>query len=129
MSAKKTNILIRKSGFILAGLMLLALSFPGHAFAHAPKNVTLRYDAPTQTLMVTITHPSFLTHFHYIKRVQVKVNGGALQTFVYDGQPDVPTFTYSYRMVLAPGDNIEAQAFCSLFGNKTATLAVSVASR
>jgi hypothetical protein len=111
---------------ILITLFVLTYIFaaPQHSFANAPKNVTLEYDAASQTLSVTITHPSSFPSFHYIKTVVIKKNGNEVSNKKYENQPDMATYTYKYNIAAAAGETLEVTATCSIAGSKTATLII-----
>ncbi|HUH66604.1 MAG TPA: hypothetical protein VLZ07_09225 [Syntrophales bacterium] len=105
-------------------VLLLAVFFllhPGTSIATSPQDVKLDYDAATETLSVTITHPSSFPSFHYIKYVEINNGSGAIRN-TYDSQPDQDTFTYTYKVSAAPGAMIEVTATCSLYGYKTVYL-------
>jgi len=105
-------------------VLFFTITLPGIAAAHPPKEVTLSYDPPSGNLQVTILHSSLFPNNHYIKRVEVSVNGKALNSFDYKSQPDQPSFTYTYPIKVTAGDALEASAFCSLFGSKTGLLTI-----
>ena len=107
-------------------LILLAVFclYPQVSFATAPKDIKLEYDANTQTLTVTITHPSLFTDFHYIQYVEIKNGGAVVSNNKYESQPDPKTFTYKYKVPAAEGETIEVTGTCSIMGSKTVTLTV-----
>jgi len=112
--------------FVLIALFVLTCIFaaPQHSFANAPKNMTLEYDAASQTLSVTITHPSAFPSFHYIKTVVIKKNGNEVSNNKYENQPDMATYAYKYNVAAAAGETLEVTATCSITGSKTATLTI-----
>ncbi len=101
-----------------------AVLFSSMAYADPPQDVKIGYDLKSQILTVTITHKSSYPGFHYIKLVEIKKNGVVVGTNNYDTQPDVATFTYTYKVPVGKGDALEVNAVCSLSGSKTATLDV-----
>jgi len=118
-----------KSVLIAVLAVFFVCAVPPPSFANAPKNVTLEYDAASQTLSVAITHPSAIPSWHYIKTVAIRKNGADVSTDTYDKQPDADTFTYTYKVEAKAGDKIEVTATCSLFGHKTVTLTVDGAAK
>lgn len=109
---------------ILAGVWI----FPcGMAQAHAPSDIKFSYEAATQTLQVTITHPSPFPTSHYIKSVEIKKDNKVLLSQNYKGQPDAPAFSYSYKIQVVPGDVLDVKATCNLWGSKTGKFTVPAA--
>jgi len=94
------------------------------SFATSPQDVKLEYDASTQMLTVTITHPSSFPNYHYIKYVEIKKNGVDVMKNTYKNQPDQATFTYTYKVPAAKYEELEVTATCSLYGHKTVNMTV-----
>ena len=105
-------------------LLILCCLYPQMSFANSPQDVKLEYDAGTQMLTVTITHPSSFPSYHYIKYVEIKKNGADAIKNTYENQPDMDTFSYTYKMPVAEGETLEVTATCSLYGYKTVNLTV-----
>jgi desulfoferrodoxin (superoxide reductase-like protein) len=97
---------------------------PQLSSAHAPKSVDLAYDMSTQTLSVTINHPTASVSTHHIESVEIKKNGASISNTKYDTQPTDSVFTYTYKIQAVKGDIIEVTATCNLWGHKTSTLTV-----
>ena len=100
---------------------------PQSSYATAPKSVDLTYDMNTQTLSVTINHPTLFASMHHIKYVEIKKNGVTISKSKYGTQPTDSIFTYTYNMPAEKGDVFEVTATCNLWGHKTSTLVVVVA--
>jgi len=111
-------IFTRKAVLLLCVFFLM---YPGTSFATSPQDVKLDYDAATETLSVTITHPSSFPSFHYIKYVEINNGSGTIRN-TYESQPDQDTFTYTYKVSAAPGAMLEVTATCSMYGYKTVYL-------
>jgi len=120
MMSIKPILLSAFAAVFLTGFLLI----PPAALATPPQNIQLSYDSKSQTLSVTITHASFFPGLHYIKNVQIRKNGNMAGSYQYDKQPDDKTFAYRYPIASAPGDTLEVQASCNLYGAKTADLIV-----
>ena len=105
-------------------LFTVFFMYPQTSLAHAPQDVQLSYDSPSQMLTVTLTHKSPFPSSHYIKIVEIKKNGIVVSTGKYENQPDQATFIYAYKVPAAAGDTLEVKASCSLFGSKTTNLTV-----
>ncbi len=113
---------ISAKGILLATFLQFGLPFP--AFANAPKEVLLTYDASAKTLTVQITHSSSSPGWHYIAKVEIKKGEKTISTVEYKSQPDQPTFSYVYPIEAAPGDILEVKASCSIFGSRTEKMTV-----
>ncbi|MGZ6209186.1 MAG: hypothetical protein ACXWL9_03450 [Syntrophales bacterium] len=119
----------RASTLILAWKAVLVLSilcclYPQMSFATSPQDVKLEYDASTQMLKVTITHPSSFPSYHYIKHVEIKKVGADVMKNTYENQPDMDTFTYTYKVPAAECETLQVTATCSLYGYKTVNLTI-----
>jgi hypothetical protein len=91
-------------------------------YATPPQDVKLTYDAASQSLQVTIIHPSPFPSFHYIKKVEVKINNTGKSAYKYESQPAGGQFTYTYKLPAGSAGTIEVEAFCSLYGSKSETI-------
>jgi hypothetical protein len=76
------------------------------ALAHAPSNITMSYNPDLHKLFVTITHPTDDPTTHYVRGVQVKLNGDVISDPPYKSQPGKNSFTYSYDVMANYGDTI-----------------------
>ena len=115
--------------FILVWKAVLILSifcflYPQASLATSPQDVQLAYDAGTQMLTVTITHPSSFPTHHYIKYVAITKNGADVMKNTYETQPDTDTFAYTYKVPAADGEMLEVTATCSWYGYKTVNMTV-----
>ncbi|HOU49810.1 MAG: hypothetical protein KBG22_07055 [Smithella sp.] len=110
-------------------VFLICLSAPQISYADAPKDVTIKYDADSLTLSVSITHKSLFVGMHHIKTVEIKKNNAVVSTTNYQTQPKEVPFTYTYKVEAAKGDKLDVTATCSLSGSKTATTTVANAGK
>jgi desulfoferrodoxin (superoxide reductase-like protein) len=106
-------------------VLLLAAALPAPAQAHPPKSITLSYDAQKKLLTVAITHPSFFPSKHYIKSVEISVNGKNVKSSSYSNQPSSEPITYTYQVDAATGDEISVVATCNMFGTADASIKVT----
>jgi hypothetical protein len=95
---------------LAAAAFLLLLIIP--ATAHAPSNVTIAYNPDMHRLSVTVTHPVDDPKTHYIRGVQVKINGAVISAPPYKSQPGRNSFTYTYDAMLNPEDSVWVVATC-----------------
>lgn len=117
MVSKKVRFTVY--GFVLS-IFLVLMSLP--AMAHAPRQVDLAYDFPSQTLTVTIEHWAVSPTVHFVEKVEVFKNEKKVESREYQSQPDSEKFTYTYKIEAKEGDVFNVVAKCSVFGTKTATL-------
>jgi hypothetical protein len=115
------SILVWKAALILS---ILCCLYPQMSFATSPQDVKLAYDAGTQMLTVTITHPSSFPNYHYIKYVAITKNGADVMKNTYESQPDMDTFAYTYKVPAADGETLEVTATCSMYGYKTVNMTI-----
>jgi desulfoferrodoxin (superoxide reductase-like protein) len=97
--------------------------YPLSAQATPPKKVSAEFNVTTRTLSVAIDHPTLMRGFHHIGAVEITLNGKPSETARYDTQPG-NIFTYTYQINAKPGDVLEVNARCNLYGSKTASITV-----
>lgn len=108
---------------VLAALMLIAMmALP--AMAHSPSQVNLTYDNQNQTLTVMTTHTVSNPSSHYVREIVVEKNGEKVLTKEYTSQPTSSTFSYNYPINAAKGDVLNATAYCSIAGSRSAGITV-----
>jgi hypothetical protein len=86
--------------------------------------MSVSFDGTSHELTVSITHASVNPQMHYIKEVNIRINGQTANDVFYTSQPTKDTFTYTFPLQPAPGDTVEVNAICSLSGSTTRTLIV-----
>ena len=105
----------RKQRFTpIAVLILAAVAFllVMPAAAHSPADMSISYDPNTAKIYVTITHLVDNPATHYLSRVKVKLNGNVISDPDYKSQPTKDTFTLTYDVNAASGDEIWVTATC-----------------
>jgi hypothetical protein len=113
----------RNHFFFVLVFFLVFLTVAGvNVRAHPPDDMTLNFNAGTNTLSVTIIHGVADNTTHFIVSVEVKVNGSTDQTQFYGSQPNLTSFTYEYTVITNAGSLIEVTAVCSVGGSLTRTL-------
>lgn len=95
---------------LAAAAFLLLLILP--ATATAPSNITITYNPDMHRLFVTVTHPTENPETHYIRGVQVKINGEVISDPTYKNQTGRTSFTKSYDVMANPGDSVWVVATC-----------------
>ena len=116
---------MRRREFLSTALILgPALLLPSAAHATSPSLVDPTYDAAAKALSVKIRHFSLFDSLHYIKFVDVKVNGTLALTKEYTSQPG-NEYTYKYDLDAKPGDIVEVTAKCSWWGSRTTAIVLT----
>jgi hypothetical protein len=95
---------------LITAVILCFLIFP--AMAHAPSNITISYNPDMHRLSVTVTHPVDDPKTHYVRGVQVKINGAVISDPPYKSQPGRNSFTYTYDVMANPEDTVWVVATC-----------------
>jgi len=80
--------------------------------AHSPADMTISYDPNTARIYVTVTHIVDNPATHYLSRVKVKLNGNVISDPDYKSQPTKDTFTLTYDVNAASGDEVRVTATC-----------------
>jgi desulfoferrodoxin (superoxide reductase-like protein) len=69
-------------------------------------------------------HESASPSWHYIKKVEIIMNGKSIGVNDYKSQPDKSKFVYSYKVQAVQNDVLEVTATCNIHGSKTVKLTV-----
>ena len=103
--------------------VLLMHLFFAHAFAHAPTEAHVSYEAPTQKLAIEVTHPVVNPQRHYIKKIEVFINGGIVTTLMFTEQESATMQTAVVQLKqFKPSDVIEVVMYCSKSGKRSTEL-------
>ncbi|MFA5267640.1 MAG: hypothetical protein WC379_06680 [Methanoregula sp.] len=101
---------ITPAAIVILAAAVCLLTVP--ASAHAPTDMNISFDPNTAKIYVTITHPVDDPATHYLSRVKVKLNGNVISDPDYKSQPDKNTFTLTYDVNAAAGDEVWVTATC-----------------
>jgi hypothetical protein len=108
-------------------IAVLSLFLVAPVAANPPSDMTLAYNGLSKELVVTITHPVADPATHYIKTIQVSINGHRINETLYTSQPTTTTFSYKYPLTAQPCDEISVTASCILGGDLTKQMTVGAA--
>ena len=99
-------------------LVLLAVfAFTLTAYAHPPSDIKITYDPGSKTLTAVIFHNVSNPSSHYIKKVNVALNGKEIAVLEFTHQDNNETQTVKYAVPAAQeGDALSVEAFCSISG-------------
>jgi len=110
--------MLKRAALVLA-IFLLALP----AGATSPKQVTLDYNRGTKTLTVTADHYTFAPTMHFVKTIEVEVDGVKVTTKTMTGQTNNNQQIVKIPLPdVKPGAKITVTCYCSLFGSKSAEI-------
>jgi len=118
-SHEQKQVLFWRRGVPVLLFLVALIVMPYTVCANAPSGMTASYNLETQDLRVTITHPVSDQTTHYIYEVKIEKNGVLYNTSLYDSQPDLNSFTYTYQVNATTGDIIDVTASCIQGGSKT----------
>ena len=107
----------------LAAVLWLVL--PVLAWAHPPKQVDLKYDSECRELVVEAVHPVGDVKSHYIKQVDISLNGKKVKTIEAEEQCSEEKARFVYEIgALKSGDKVKVRARCNKPGRRTVTLII-----
>jgi hypothetical protein len=113
---------MRRIIFALVGCFL----FSAVAYAHPPQDIKITFDPSTRMLTAWIVHNVSNPAGHYIKQVDIGLNGQEIITQKISGQDNNAGQTVK---VLIPdvksGDIVSVEGYCSLSGKLEKEISVS----
>ena len=87
------------------------------ALAHPPSDIKINYDPATKTLQAVIIHPVGNPQSHFIKKVDVSLNGKEALTQFISRQDNNNSQLVSYVIPdTEDGDKLSVEAYCSISG-------------
>jgi hypothetical protein len=110
VSKNNRSLRIGVLAILIPALTLCFLIMP--VMAHAPTNISFAYNPDLHKLYITITHPVDDPKTHYVRWVQVKINGEVISDPLYKSQPGKNSFTYTYDVMANPEDAVWVVATC-----------------
>jgi len=125
MMIMNNNYLINKMFFIskIFFCLCILLLITQTVSAHPPSNMDINFDIENQELKVNITH-SVTTDTHYIKLIEIQLNGEKYNSYNYNSQPAEMSFSYNYNINATKEDIFKVIAECNQFGTLTRELTV-----
>jgi desulfoferrodoxin (superoxide reductase-like protein) len=112
---------VRMKKFILS--LALVLLFSTHAFCHDPAGINVTVQAGGIDLVIyhSVSDPAT----HYVKRIEVKLNGENSAEKDFTSQTDDMAQKTSFGIpALKKGDLLEITAYCSRYGDVKKTMTV-----
>lgn len=112
-----------KAGIFIIIFFLIAIF--SLAYAHPPSDITITYDTATKILYAVIVHPVNNPEKHFIKKVDIWLNGQEIIEHKISKQDGNTTQIISYLIPDAKaGDSISVEAYCSISGRLKKEIAV-----
>lgn len=105
--------------------LLLAVSFcilmgiiTGGALADPPRDIVSEFDSSTKMLKIEVVHPVSSVESHFVKELQIFLNGKLMVVQNFDSQSNKTAQEVSYILIDAlAGSEIIVQAECNKFGS------------
>jgi len=103
---------------ILAVVVFLSvLGFVSMAYAHPPSDIKIAFDPKTKMLEAVIMHNTSNPINHYIKKVDIGVNGKEIIEHMISREDNNQNQTVRYLIPDAKdGDVISVEGYCSISG-------------
>jgi len=104
----------RIAAFLIVFVFVAAIST---AYAHPPSDIKITFDAKTKMLQAVIMHNTSNPASHYIKKVDVGLNGKEIIEQAVSKQDNNESQTVAYLIPnVKDGDVISVEAYCSISG-------------
>ena len=101
----------------LFATLVFCLAFFTLAYAHPPQDIVITYQPETKMLTAVIKHNVSNPLSHYIKKVDIAINGKEIVEQLISKQDNLQTQTV---VILIPdakqGDRLSVEAYCSISG-------------
>jgi hypothetical protein len=106
---------MKKTVVLLFLFIFFTASFT--VYAHPPSDIKITFDPNTKTLHAIIIHNVSNPNSHYIKRVDVALNGKEIIEHSISRQDNNDSQTVSYLVPDAKaGDTLSVEGYCSISG-------------
>lgn len=106
--------------FLVAAVFLFVFSLGASAFAHMPQDIIFKYIPDSKILSVGVYHKVNDLNQHFIKRIEIRLNGKELVAQNFLTQTNNNLLAVSYMVVdLKKGDTISIKAVCNQSGQLT----------
>lgn len=102
---------------IVVCTLLIFSFFFSNAYAHSPSSIRITFDRNTKMLTAVVEHNTEDVSAHYIKTVEVVLNGKKILSHTISKQDNNSNQTVIYRIPdVKINDTFTVQAYCSLGG-------------
>ena len=112
--------------FVFVAFFFL-LSFLKAAGAHPPSDINITFDPETKMLQAEIMHNTSNPLTHYIKKIDLGLNGKEIIEHLVSKQDNNKSQKVSYLIVdVKDGDLITVEGYCSISGKLTKEIRVKM---
>lgn len=95
----------------------LFISVCSTVYAHPPSDIIINFDPKTRILNAVIMHNVSIPSKHFIKKVDIALNGQEIITQTFNRQDNSNGQTVQYLIPNAKaGDVLSVEAYCSISG-------------
>ena len=111
--------------FAIFVIFCFCLCFCSLAYAHPPSDIIITYDPATKILQAVIMHDTSNPLSHYIKKVDVGLNGKEIIEHQIRREDNNISQTVSYLIPDAKaGDLLSVEGYCSISGKLEKSITV-----
>jgi desulfoferrodoxin (superoxide reductase-like protein) len=105
---------MKKISMFLVLFLFVAMT----AYAHPPSDIQITFDPATKVLQAVLTHEVNDAAKHFLKKIDVGLNGQEIISHQISRQDNNQTQTVSYLIPDAQaGDTISVEGYCNLNGD------------
>jgi hypothetical protein len=116
---------MKKTALLVLVIIFAAASI---AYAHPPSDIKITFDAGTKMLHAVIMHDVSNPLNHYIKKVDVALNGKEVIEHSISRQDNNDTQAVIYLIPdVKDGDVVSVEAYCSISGKLKKEITVNIA--
>jgi len=114
----------RIAAFLMVFVFAAAIST---AYAHPPSDIKITFDSKTKMLQAVIMHNTSNPLNHYIKTVDIGLNGKKIIAQIISRQDNNESQTVSYFIPdVKDGDLLSVDGYCSISGNLKKEITVKI---
>ena len=119
----KENLMKKINMALILGSLLLVSS---QAFAHPPSDIKIQLNLTAQTLNAVVEHHVSNPMAHYIKQVDIGLNGKKIKKLTFKKQEDNASQSIEIKIPkVKKGDILSVTAYCKLNGQLEKKVTVS----
>ena len=102
---------------VLGAVFLIFFTAVSTVYAHPPSDIEITFDPKTKVVTAVIVHNTSNPTSHYIKKVDVGLNGKEITENVLLKQDNNKTQTISYLVAdVKDGDVVSVEGYCNISG-------------